>query len=105
MREVPFADLDVDDVPAFLLPERSAKEEEALEPAVVLPPAGDGLRARRRRQRRRHARRRTFGLVLLAGAVVAAMVLVAVHPWRGGRAAAPRRPATAPRGAALPSSR
>src|SRR5437588_1021299 len=104
MREVPFADLDVDDVPAFLLPERSAKEEEAPEPAVVLPPVGDGLRARRRRQRRRHAWRRTFGLVLLAVAVVATMVLVAVHPWRGGNAASPRRPATATRGAPLPSS-
>src|SRR5438270_1745572 len=104
MREVPFADLDVDDVPAFLLPERSAKEEEAPEPAVVLPPVGDGLRARRRRQRRRHAWRRTFGLVVLAVAVIAAMVLVAVHPWRGGKAASPRRPPAATRQAPLPSS-
>src|SRR5438105_8219529 len=105
MRDVPFADLDVDDVPAFLLPEPPAKgEEEPPERAVVLPPSGDGLRSRRRRQRRRHAWRRTFGFVVLAVAVAAALVLVAVHPWRGGEGASPRRPAGASRQVPLPSS-
>src|SRR2546423_509179 len=39
MREVPFADLDVDeiDIPAFLLP-GPEDDEDAPEPAVVLPP-------------------------------------------------------------------
>jgi polyisoprenyl-teichoic acid--peptidoglycan teichoic acid transferase len=105
MREVPFADADVDDVPAFLLPEEPEEpEEERPEPAVVLPPSGTGHRAHRRRQRRRHTRRRTVGLVALAAAVLAAGVLVALHPWRTAGTASPHRSPAATRQAPLPSS-
>src|SRR5437764_13366957 len=105
MREVPFADLDVDeiDIPAFLLsgPE---DDEDAPEPAVVLPPSGTGIRRDKRRQRRRESTRRTTGLVLLAVGLVAVIVLVLAHPWRSGAPATPHHPAAGSRSAPLPSS-
>ena len=106
MREVPFADVDVDDdIPAFLLPHPDDEpEEEPPDPAVLLPPSGTGVRRYRRRQQRRDTRRRTLGLVLLSVAVVAAAVLAVAHPWRGASPSAGRHPATATRQAPLPSS-
>ncbi|MBV9041625.1 MAG: LCP family protein [Acidimicrobiia bacterium] len=105
MREVPFADLDVDeiDIPAFLLPEPEHVED-APEPAVVLPPSGTGIRRDKRRQRRRESTRRTTRLVLLAVTVVAIVVLLLAHPWRTGAPAAQHHPAGATRNAPLPSS-
>jgi polyisoprenyl-teichoic acid--peptidoglycan teichoic acid transferase len=107
MREVPFADLDVDDddIPAFLLPyPEEEQEEQPPEAAVSLPPSGTGVRRHRRRQQRRDTRRRTLGLVLLAVAVVAAAVLAIAHPWRSGAPASRRHPAAATRQVPLPSS-
>jgi hypothetical protein len=105
MREVPFADLDVDelDIPAFLLPEPE-DDEDAPEPAVVLPPSGTGIRRDKRHQRRRDSRRRTTGFVLLAIAAVAAILLVLLHPWRSGSTAAQHHQAVVSRSAPLPSS-
>ena len=105
MREVPFADLDVDeiDIPAFLLPEPE-QDEDAPEAAVVLPPSGSGLRRDKRLQRRRDSTRRATGFVFLGVAVLAAVVLVLTHPWRGGAPAAQRHPAPVSRTTPLPSS-
>jgi hypothetical protein len=105
MREVPFADLDVDeiDIPAFLLPEPE-DDEDAPEPAVVLPPSGTGIRRDKRLQRRRKSTRRGTGFVLLALVLVAVVVLVITHPWRGGAPAAQHHPSAASRNAPLPSS-
>src|SRR5436309_1164605 len=66
MREVPFADFDVDDIdiPAFLLPHPDEEEErEPPDPGVLLPPSGTGERRYRRRRRRRNSQRRTVGFV------------------------------------------
>jgi hypothetical protein len=108
MREVPFADLDVDgdiDIPAFLLPHPDEDEErEPPQRAVVLPPAGTGVRRHRRRQQQRDTRRRTLGLVLLAVAVVAVLVLVVAHPWRSGAPSSKPHPPAASRHVPLPSS-
>jgi hypothetical protein len=105
MREVPFADLDVDDIPAFLLPHPDDEEEQERPPrAVVLPPSGTGERRYRRRQQRRDTHRRTLGFVLLAVALVAAAVLAVAHPWRRASLASKRPPAAATRHAPLPSS-
>jgi hypothetical protein len=109
MREVPFADVDVDDdidIPAFLLPPPDEEEtEEAPGPAVVLPPSGTGARRHRRRQQRRDTRRRTFGYAVLGAAVIAVLVLFLAHPWRGA-APASHKPAAAAatRQTPLPSS-
>ena len=108
MREVPFADLDVDediDIPAFLLPHPDEDEErEAPQRAVVLPPSGTGVRRHRRRRQRRDTRRRTLGLVLLAVAVVGALVLAVARPWRSGSPSSKPHPAAASRHVPLPSS-
>ncbi|MBV8159867.1 MAG: LCP family protein [Acidimicrobiia bacterium] len=107
MREVPFADLDVDgdiDIPAFLLPEPEEEQHEPPAPAVVLPVSGTGVRRRRRRQVRRELRRRTLRPVLLAVAVVGLLILALVHPWRGGSSPAAPAPAAASRQVPLPSS-
>jgi len=108
MREVPFADLDVDgdiDIPAFLLPHDDEEEErEPPQRAVVLPPSGTGVRSYRRRQQRRDTRRRTLGFVLLAVAVVAALVLAVAHPWRGSSSSSAPRSGAASRHVPLPSS-
>ncbi|MBV8559623.1 MAG: LCP family protein [Acidimicrobiia bacterium] len=107
MREVPFADLDVDgDIPAFLLAEPEEVEQEPPARAVVLPPSGTGVRRHRRRQQRRDTRRRGAGLVLGGvGAVGAvALLLVVAHPWRGGAPASGPPPAAASRSVPLPSS-
>ena len=108
MRDVPFADLDVDgdiDIPAFLLPHPDDQaEREPPQRAVTLPSSGTGVRRHRRRQQRRDTRRRTFGFALLAVAVVAALVLVVTHPWRSGSPSSAPHPAAASRHAPLPSS-
>ena len=108
MREVPFADLDVDegiDIPAFLLPHPDEDEErEAPQRAVVLPPSGTGVRRHRRRRQRRDTRRRTLGLVLLAVAVVGAVVLAVARPWKSGSPSSKPHPAAASRHVPLPSS-
>jgi hypothetical protein len=108
MREVPFADLDVDediDIPAFLLPHPDdEKEQQAVDPGLVLPDSGSGERRYRRRQRRRESRRRTLGIIILAVSVIAALVLAFTHPWRGSSQAGPRQPPSATRAGALPSS-
>src|SRR5437764_12210580 len=103
MRDVPFADPDVDDVPAFLLPEPEEPEQPP-DPGVFLPPSGTGQRAHRRRQRRRHTRRRKVGLVALALAVLAAGALVVLHPWRTAETGSRHRSPAATRQAPLPSS-
>src|SRR4051812_46785355 len=109
MREVPFADLDVDediDIPAFLLPDEEEEEQERAEadPGLMLPEAGTGERRYRRRQRHRESRRRTFGYVLLAVSVVAAVVLAFTHPWRSSSPAGQRHLPAVPGAAPLPSS-
>jgi len=107
MREVPFADLDVDDdIPAFLLPypDDEEQEEQAPGPAVVLPPSGTGVRRHRRRQQRRDTQRRTIGFVFLAVAIVAALVLAVTHPWRSASPSSPGHAAAGTRQAPLPSS-
>ena len=109
MREVPFADLDVDediDIPAFLLPHPDEEEtrKEPREPAVILPSEGTGERRYRRRRRRRDSQRRSLGLILLAVSVIVALVLAFAHPWRGSSPAAKRHPAAATRAAPLRSS-
>src|SRR3954447_9479864 len=108
MREVPFADLDVDediDIPAFLLPDEEEEEQRAqADPGLVLPEAGTGERRYRRRQRRRESRRRTVGYVLLGVSLVAAVVLAFAHPWRSSSSAGQRHLPAIPRAAPLPSS-
>jgi hypothetical protein len=108
MRDVPLADLDVDDdidIPAFLLPHPDEDERRERPPrTVALPPSGTGVRRDRRRRQRRDTRRRTFGFVLLAIAVVGALVLVVAHPWRGGTRSPTPHPAAVGRQAPLPSS-
>src|SRR4051812_2729328 len=108
MREVPFADLDVDediDIPAFLLHEEDQQEERAqADPGLVLPESGSGERRYRRRQLRRESRRRRFGFILLAVSLIAAVVLAFTHPWRSSSQSGPRHSAGATRAAPLPSS-
>jgi hypothetical protein len=112
MRDVPFADVDVDedsDIPAFLLPETAEAQEkrpprELPQQGFVLPPSGSGERRYRRRQQRRDTRRRTTGYVFLAVAVVAAAALAIAHPWRTSAPSAAHHPAAATRAAPLPSS-
>src|SRR6059058_2387330 len=103
MREVPFADVDVEDeidIPAFLLPSPDEEEtEEAPGPAVALPPSGTGVRRHRRRQQRRDTRRRTLSYAIFGAAVIAVLFVFLAHPWRGG-APASHKPGAAPTGQA-----
>ena len=94
MREVPFADVDVDDVPAFLLPDPPESVAEP-ETAVVLPPSGTGIRARRRRRRRWDTWRRGARRIAVAVGVVALLALLIARPWQGGGSGhAPQQAAT-----------
>jgi len=107
MRDVPFADLDVDDdtdIPAFLLPVEDEEPPEAPQTAVVLPPSGTGVRRYRRQQQRRDTRRRTFGLIVLAVVVVGAVLLALIHPWHTAASSSRKPSVTATRQAPLPSS-
>src|SRR5438552_3637247 len=72
MTEVPFADPDLDEIPAFLRAAPPAPAP-AREGPVTLPPSGSGERARRRRQRRRLTWRRRSLLVVIAVMVIAAV--------------------------------
>ena len=104
MREVPFADPDLDEIPAFLRPPEPPPAPAEL--PVSLPPSGTGLRARRRRQRRRYEWQRRGGLALLAAALVAFLVVIVARPWHhsGARSTAPRHSAPPARLGALPAS-
>src|SRR5438552_4598665 len=92
MTEVPYADPDLDEIPAFLRP---AEPAPAPEGPVTLPPSGSGERARRRRQRRRLTWRRRSLLVVIAVMVIAAAILAGLHPWRGGASRSVSRPKAA----------
>jgi hypothetical protein len=102
MRDAPFADIDVDDVPAFLRDEEP--REEPPQRAVVLPATGTGLRAQRRRRRQRRTWGRNTGFVAVAVVLLAGIVLVAAHPWHSDTRAPDRQPAAVARQAPLPSS-
>src|SRR4051812_1120057 len=122
MREVPFADPDVDETPAFLAPDLDEPErvdrakrpgrrdrphrllqDENDDPAFVLPAAGSGERALRRRERRRSLARRNGGIAVAALVALAVVLAVVVHPWSGGKETAKQAaPAALP--ATLPSS-
>src|SRR4051812_5744512 len=117
MREVPFADPDVDEAPAFLAPEldeqdrvdRRRKPHRLLpdagddDPAFVLPPAGSGVRAVRRRERRRSLVRRNAGVIVVGLLVLAVLLALVIRPWSGGSEHAHKQaPAGLP--ATLPSS-
>src|SRR4051812_43806940 len=112
MREVPFADPDVDERPAFLDPDLDLDDEVPPSPArddhgIVLPPIGSGVRARRRRELRRYTWRRNGRLVIAALVVIVlAVTLLVAHPWHGGsgetkKAAPALVPATLPLSAML----
>src|SRR6476646_4603840 len=124
MREVPFADPDVDEAPAFLAPDideidggartadRRRRPHRLLEksadddPRFVLPPAGTGARATRRRERRRSVFRRNAGITVLAVLILAVLVMRVARPWSGGKdstkqAAPAGLPATLPSSAVL----
>jgi hypothetical protein len=107
MRDVPFADLDVDDdidIPAFLLPQEDDEQPEPPQGAVVLPPSGTGARRHRRRQQRRDTRRRSFGFVVLGVVAIAGVALVLGHPWHTASHSHHKSPVAATRQAPLPSS-
>src|SRR5438552_5779461 len=91
MTEVPYADPDLDEIPAFLRPAEPAPAPEA---PVTLPPSGSGERARRRRQRRRLTWRR-HSLLLAIGVIVVVATLAAVRPWHGGSTRSASRPQAA----------
>jgi hypothetical protein len=105
MREVPFADPDVDDIPAFLR-SPAPPPPQPVELPVSLPPSGTGVRARRRHQRRRYEWQRRGGGALLAALLVALLVVIVARPWHhtGAGPTAPRSSAAPTRLGALPAS-
>jgi hypothetical protein len=104
MREVPFADPDVDEPPAFIDDDRPA-DAAPDDHALVLPPAGTGIRADRRRRQRRQALRQNTTAVIGAVLVVAIVVaLVILRPWQGGGGGDSEQAGPANLPAKLPSS-
>src|ERR1051325_11191307 len=107
MREVPFADPDVDERPGFLdddldeeVPAPPARDDHAL----VLPPMGSGVRAQRRRDRRLYTWRPNGRLITIAVVVFAlVLALLLIRPWKGGGGDT-KKAAPAPVPATLPSS-
>src|SRR4051812_45311574 len=103
MREVPFADPDVDEIPAFLRPKQAPPPQDP-GPPVTLPPSGSGERARRRRHQRRSALRRRTLVTFLVVITLAATVLVE-RPWQDTTSSPSRaQPPAAPHLAPLPAS-
>src|SRR4051794_21567567 len=108
MREVPFADPDIDEVPAFLAPDDADDRPPVAprddDPALVLPPAGSGVRAYRRKQHRRHMLRRNRNVFLLLAAALLALLVFVARPWDSGSGGAPEQAAPSGLPATLPSS-
>src|SRR5436305_36869 len=113
MREVPFADPDVDEAPAFISDDSPDDAGERLlrlpadtEDGFVLPSTGTGVRASRRRQQRRYIWRRHARVVTAAfvAVLVIAVLLVVAHPWKGGGGSDTKKAPPTVLPATLPSS-
>src|SRR5205807_8163130 len=85
MREVPFADPDLDEIPAFLRPPEAPRPP-VPEAPVTLPSSGSGERARRRRHQRRSVWRRRSAPIAVVLALAVAITVLAVRPWHWGGA-------------------